>query len=188
MTSYRPSRPARSAALALGTRPPGLELAPGAGGRRLPPRCATRTRWRSRAGRFVLYDGRACLAPATVRARSRPSTCAIDVDVLRDGEPVDPFHGPDRHTAPALRGGTRAGSRSPSGSRGSPRPRSASACLRGSGRSSRPAGGSGRGSRPSRSRIARPSTSGPTSTRRASTTTPGSPAPAARWPTAARTS
>jgi hypothetical protein len=41
-------------------------------------------------GRFVLYDGRR-LSPARVRVMLSAAHTAIDIDGLRDGEPIDPF-------------------------------------------------------------------------------------------------
>jgi len=43
-----------------------------------------------RGGRFVLYDGRA-VASSYLRSLLRPDHVAIDIDILRRGEPVDPF-------------------------------------------------------------------------------------------------
>ncbi len=43
-----------------------------------------------RAGRFVLFDGRA-VAAARVRATLGPAHSTLDVDAFRRGEPVDPF-------------------------------------------------------------------------------------------------
>src|SRR5690242_10443011 len=43
-----------------------------------------------RRGRFVLFDGRQ-VAPAALRGLLTHEHVAIDVDLLRRGEPVDPF-------------------------------------------------------------------------------------------------
>lgn len=88
MTSYRPS-PLPYLPLLLWGTPPGLDLALAQEGIpfqkvREPHPLAFQ------GGRFVLYDGRR-IARSALRARLSPDHIAIDIDKLRDGQPVDPF-------------------------------------------------------------------------------------------------
>lgn len=90
MSSYRPTMtPLPLLPLLLWDTPPGLELALAQEGIafrvvRDPHAMAFQ------GGRFVLYDGQR-LAAATVRARLSIEHVAIDVDLFRSGEPIDPF-------------------------------------------------------------------------------------------------
>ena len=140
-----------------------------------------------RGGRFVLYDGRKVSA-ATVRATLSPDHVPLDIDLLRQEDGSDPFEALiDTRAAPATwRVGrwslTERVGRVPKAElrrRLLDRLRQTITERRRT---------LGCGLRRSRSRTARPSTSGPTSTSRSPRTTPASPGRAGPWPTAVPTS
>jgi len=109
-----------------------------------------------RAGRFVLFDGRK-VTPGQVRANLSGDHVAVDVDLFRPGERVDPFRALiDTEGAPAswsiegLSVVERVGRY--------PKARSAASWSTGFARPSHRRAGSGRGSRLIRSLTGRPST------------------------------
>ena len=151
--------------LLLWETPPGLELILAQEGVpfEVGPRAASAV---FRGGRFVLYDGREDRAGVARGHAAQPEHVAIDIDTLRRGEPVRPVRGPGRYPRPrGPRGGRlpdadRAGRAARQGPDPPPADRPA-APGRHRGRRA-----SGSAWRRSRSRIARRSTSGPTSTSR----------------------
>ena len=163
--------------LLLWKTPPGLELILAQEGVAVRGRPRRRIRSSFRGGRFVLFDGRhesarvasqRCSPPSTSRSTSTRSAAASPSTRSR---PWSITRRPAASWIVGLRKLTERVSRHAQGadppSADRPPPRR---------RSRRPAG-SGSGWRRSRIRIARPSTSGPTSTSRSPTTTSASPGP-----------
>lgn len=92
MSRYSPSSASLpTLPLVLWNCPPGLELALAQEG--IAYRVVDETNphpLRFQAGRFVLFDGKTVSASA-VEERLSPDHVAVDIDVFRRGEPVDPF-------------------------------------------------------------------------------------------------